>query len=208
MQGYDKISIDRIRLLSPTPPAPDGIAFAERHFTILSRLVKKKNLVRIIQAYWIYASNNLNPRKLLLCGYGEEDELLRQEVRLLDLNDLVSFTGHINQEEVSKVLASSLSLLLVSEEEQYGLVAIEALAMGMPVIYSPNCGSGDDLLRSGINGFLVETDNLEGIAHFMTKISDDELLWRELSTHALESAKFGDVSYFSRGVRKLIEKLE
>lgn len=101
-----------------------------------------------------------------IAGYGDDEVMYRDAVSALELDHLVNFVGNLDEVAVSNILSTTLSLLLISNEEHYGLVVVEALAMGVPVIYSPNCGAGDDILRSGINGFLVEPDNLDGIAFF------------------------------------------
>jgi glycosyltransferase involved in cell wall biosynthesis len=88
--------------------------------------------------------------------------------------------------------------VLPSIEEQFGNVIPEAQAMGLPVILSDNCGGRDLLVRSGVNGFVVESDNPEGLAYFMQLLSEDEGLWRrmcvasQIFVERANSARFAD----------------
>lgn len=201
--GYDTLSIERIRTLAACDPAPVRGQFEQRHFTVVARFVPKKNLPTLLEAYALYVQSVVTPRPLHLCGSGELDVSLREQVSRLKLQDLVIFRGFIQSREIATTLANSLALILVSIEEQFGLVVIEAQAMGVPVIYTPACGARDELLRSGVNGFMVEADNPAGIAYFMKLIASDEPLWRRLAQGALNAAPLGDVARFVRSVEEL-----
>ena len=102
------------------------------------------------------------------------------------------------------MLATTSVLLLPSIEEQFGNVVIEAQAMGLPVIISDNCGAWDHLVRSGVNGFVVEPDNAEGLTYFMKLLSTNEVLWRQMCFEALRFAEFGDVKRFAEGVAHVL----
>jgi glycosyltransferase involved in cell wall biosynthesis len=201
--GYDTLSIARIRKLAAVDPAPNGAPFASRHFTIIARFVPKKNLSTALVAYSLYVQKTKSPRPLHLCGSGELEAALNEQVEVLGLQGLVFFRGFLSAQEIAGTLANTLALLLVSKEEQFGLAVIEAQAMGVPVIYTRACGARDELLRSGVNGFLVEANNPPGIAYFMTLIASDEPLWRKLAKGTLESAYRGDVGRFVEGVEQL-----
>ena len=106
---------------------------------------------------------------------------------------------------VARILATTLALILPSVEEQFGNVVIEAQAMGLPVILSDVCGARDHLIRTGVNGFVIEPDNPLGLSFFMTMLSEDEELWRRMATAAAEGADKGDVRQFSVAVRSFVD---
>jgi len=201
--GYDTLSIQRVRTLAAAEPAPDGSHFEGRHFTAIARFVQKKNISTLLTGYATYVHSVAAPRRLHLCGSGELDGALREQASRLKLQDLVVFRGFIQSREIATTLANTLSLILPSVEEQFGLVVIEAQAMGVPVIYTPACGARDYLLRSGVNGFLVEADNPAGMAFFMRLIASDEALWRRLARGARDTAPLGDVVHFVSSVEQL-----
>lgn len=201
---YDTISIGRIRELSGSEPAPGGFRHGQRDFICVARLVPKKNHETLLRAYARYRQLSDNPRALHLCGDGPERPRLEELCRQLDITEHVHFHGFLQTREVSQLLGRSLASILVSTEEQFGQVIIEAQAMGLPVIVSDNCGARDKHVRSGINGFVVEPHNIDGIARFMAMLSDDEQLWTRLSEAALHDSHAGDVAGFVKSVQLLL----
>jgi L-malate glycosyltransferase len=207
IEGYDTVSIDRVRQQAGMPPAPDGVPFRDRHFTIVARHVAKKNLFMALEAYDLYARASRaageEPRELHLCGAGELEAALKEEAQKRDLAK-VRFLGFISPDAVARELGSSLALILASKEEQWGLVINEALAMGLPVLCAENVGARDALLRTAVNGYLFESDNPVGLSVLMGRLASDEQEWRRMAVASSGLAIKGDVSQFAAGVAKLI----
>lgn len=205
--AYDARSITRIRALAGVAPAPGGIPFAARHFSIVARFIPEKNLANAIEAYRLYCAETDNPRDLHLCGSGALERDLRAIVEAAGLADKVHFRGFLQADEICAALGSTLALLFPSKKDTFGAVVIEALAMGVPVIVSENCGARDSLVRTGVNGFIVEPDNIEGLAIFMRMLATDEALWRRMSAAADKFVWNCDVSEFAASVERLIGEL-
>lgn len=200
-EGYDSISIDRIRRLAGVPPAPDGTPFAERHFTIVARLVGKKNLGLAIDAYRRYRSlAGAAARDLVIFGSGPLEDDLRTRAAGLDG---IRFMGFQQETAIARGLASSLALILPSVEEQWGLVVNEAAAMGVPSLVTDQVGARDSLVRTAVSGFVFEPDNVEGLARVMHRVGADEVEWRRLAEGALAISPAGDAARFAEGVRTL-----
>lgn len=204
---YNTVSLDRIRRQAGVPLAPNGPAFGDRHFTAIARLVPKKNLSMLLSAYALYRQTVGIPRPLHLCGSGPDEAALRQQADDLGLSEYIVFRGWLQDDAISQTLGQTLALLLPSVEEQFGNVVIEAQAMGLPVILSDNCGARDLLVRSGVNGFVIEPDNPRGMAYFMLLLSGDEALWRRMCDEATASAPQGDVERFVEGVEDFLTRM-
>jgi len=202
--NYNAVGVERIRLLAGSPPAPEGHPFAGRHFTMVARFVTKKNHLVAIDAYDAYRRKTEHPRMLHLCGSGPLEGAIRSRVAELGLEQCVRFHGFVQTEEVCKILANTLALLLPSIEEQFGNAVLEAFALGVPAIVGENCGVRDQIVRSGVNGFVIEPDNVEGMAYFMSLLADDEALWRRMSRAAHNWTHLGDASHFAEAVRDVI----
>ncbi len=206
--GYDTLSLDRIRTLAGVPPAPEGPAWAERHFTLIARFVPKKNLFHAIEAYERYRTlAGAEARVLHLCGSGPLEAELRACVAQRGLESHVIFRGFLQEKAIAETLGSTLALLLPSTEEQFGLVVNEALAMGLPVVLSHACGAHDVLVRQGVNGHVVEPDNPEGLARAMLALSTDAAEWRRLSEGARIFQPVADASHFAEAVEKVLASL-
>jgi glycosyltransferase involved in cell wall biosynthesis len=208
--GYDTVSVERVQRMAGAEPAPWGVAHAERHFTIIARFIAKKNITLALEAYAAYLANRSHrrpPRGLHLCGSGELEPALRQKAEELKL-DRVRFRGYLNEEEIARVLGSTLALILPSIEEQHGLVINEALAMGVPVLVSDNCGARDLLVRSGVNGYVFEPDNAAGLANFMATLDRDEAEWRRLSLGTRGFLPAADTGFFVGAVERAVAQFE
>ena len=203
--GYDAIALDRLAQLAELPPAPDGMPHAARHFTAIARFVPQKNLGAAIDAYALYRRTAASPRQFHLCGAGPLEAELKARA---DGIPGIVFRGFLQEAEIAKTLAASLALLLPSLEEPFGLVVNEAIAFGVPVILSENCGARDLIVKSAVNGYLVEPDNVEGMAHFMSWLDRDAGEWRRLSLNARQFRAAADVGNFVRAVGRLVAMLD
>lgn len=202
--AYDTVSIERIRSQADRELAPGGKPHAERDFVVVARFVPKKNIPTAIRAYARF--RELCPdakQRLLLCGSGELEPMIRALIAELGVSG-VELCGFLDTHAVAAVLADAMALILPSIEEQWGLVVNEAVALGLPVICSDNVGARDTLVRSGVNGFVVEPGNHEGLAFYMALLARDPELWRQMSLASHARAPLGDVSEFIRGVSELI----
>jgi glycosyltransferase involved in cell wall biosynthesis len=197
-------SLERVRADAAMPPAPDGTPHDERNFLCVARLVSKKNHPVLLAAYARYVAQAKAPRRLILCGSGPLEADIQAQIAELGLTGLVELRGNLGAAEVARELARGLCLLLPSIEEQYGIVVIEAQAMGLPIILTDACGARDLQVRSGVNGFVVEPANAAGMAYFMHRLAEDEPLWTSMARAALSSAETGDTSRFVGSALRLI----
>lgn len=203
--GYNTVSVDRIGNMSGAPPAPAGTPFEERDFIVVARFVSKKNLSMAIEAFSLWLEMTAHPRDLHLCGSGPLEAELRNQVAQLGIADRVHFHGFVQTEDVSRLLARSLCLILPSIEEQFGNVVIEAQAAGVPSLVSRVAGAADMLIDSGINGFVINPDGSKGCATLMAMLSEDKDRWSRFAIASYNSRHRGDVVQFVSGVRTLSE---
>ncbi len=204
--AYDTVSIERVRSQAARELAPGGKPHAARDFVVVARFVPKKNIPTAIRAYARFRTLCPDaPQRLLLCGSGELEPAIRALIAELGV-DGVELCGFLGDRAVAAVLADAMALILPSIEEQWGLVVNEAVALGIPVLCSDNVGARDTLVRSGVNGFVLEPDNAEGFAACMALLAQDAGLWRRMSLASHALAPLGDVAEFVRGVSELVAK--
>lgn len=206
--GYDTVSLERVQRLAGAEPAPGGTPYAERDFTVIARLVPQKNLDLALDAYAIYRRQcSGRPRRLSLCGAGPLEAALQARVAREGIAG-VRFCGWLDEASIARVLAASLALILPSIEEPFGLVVNEAIALGVPLLVAENCGARDLLVRSGVNGYMIEPDNAKGLAYFMGLFARDEAAWQRLATNTQRFRATADTAYFVAGVAEVLRRLD
>ncbi len=205
LPGYDTVSIERVRSMGGGTLAPDGADFADRNFIFVGRFVDKKNLLELIEGYALYAKSAAQqPRRLVLIGAGDEEPAMRAMAAARGVSELIDFPGFLSADAVAQQLNRGLALVLVSCEEQWGLVVNEALAFGLPAIISGSVGAGDLLVRNLCNGYVVEHGSPQGLAQAMSNLAGDEALWRAMVAASQARAWLGDTERLADAVEALV----
>jgi N-acetyl-alpha-D-glucosaminyl L-malate synthase BshA len=113
------------------------------------------------------------PSRLVLVGDGPERWQAQELARSLGVEDRVFFLGI--QERMETLLPLADLFLLPSEHESFGLVALEAMACGVPVIATSRGGT-NELVEDGVSGFLVDPDDGEAMVATARRVLDDGAL--------------------------------
>lgn len=130
-----------------------------------------------------------NPQtKLMIIGDGEEKEYLQKLTSDLHLNACVSFVGKVPNDEIPKYMKNADLFVLPSLSESFGIVNIEAMASGLPIV-STNVGGLPYLIKDGINGFLVNPRDPAAIAEKSLLILNDMNLKERISQNNLFEAE-------------------
>jgi N-acetyl-alpha-D-glucosaminyl L-malate synthase BshA len=125
------------------------------------------------------------PSRLVFIGDGPDRPEAADEARLQGVTDRVIFLG--KQDSVAEIMACSDLLLLPSQNESFGLVALEAMASGVPVIAS-RAGGLPEVVDDGENGYLAPVGDVEAMADGAIHILRDPDTWRRFSAAAVSSA--------------------
>jgi glycosyltransferase involved in cell wall biosynthesis len=130
-----------------------GLRDEEIIFSTIGRLVKRKNIDDICSV--LSHLKDDYSFKFLIIGDGPEREHLENLKVKLNLDDHVHFLGNVNDEEKFQILDLSDFYLSTALHEGFGLVFLEAMECGLPVVCY-NRGGQNDFLISGKTGYLVE----------------------------------------------------
>ena len=141
----------------------------EKIITHVSNFRKVKRIDDVVMIF--YNIQQEVKAKLIMVGQGPEREMAEELVAELGIEDKVLFLGESN--EIDKVLSLSDLFLLPSENESFGLAALEAMVNGVPVI-STNTGGLPEVNRQAYSGYLSEVGNVEEMAKNAVSILKDE----------------------------------
>ncbi len=126
------------------------------------------------------------PANLVLIGDGPELPTAHEMVRSLGLTDRVYFLGI--QDAMDELLVQTDLLLLPSDHESFGLVALEAMSAGVPVIATDRGGTRE-LIESGTSGFLADPADVEAMAAWGISLLRDPERWEAVSHAARARAR-------------------
>ncbi|WP_353567789.1 glycosyltransferase family 4 protein [Haloferula sargassicola] len=173
----------------------------ERYFLNVGRLVTKKNLGMLLQAFSeILERFPYSDISLVLVGDGPALEALRSDAAALGVpweefgcnseaapSRCIVSLGFLQIEELPSIFAAAEAFVLPSLWEEWGLVINEALACSVPVIVSDRVGCATDLVREGWNGAIFPFDNVEALILEMSKFLSDGAYRAKLSKNCVES---------------------
>ncbi|TQR21227.1 glycosyltransferase [Psychrobacillus vulpis] len=146
-----------------------------RFFT-LGFLTYKKGMDVLLKAFSL-AFNNDPYVELIIGGDGEERLNLEKIARDLNIYEKVVFLGELTRDEVVVQMQDCDSFVLSSRDETFGVVYIEALACGKPIIATKS--GGPDFIVNKKNGFLVEVDDIRGLAFSMVNMKKNRNNFKE-----------------------------
>lgn len=165
--------------------APNG----EKILTHVSNFRKVKRVEDVVKMFDLVRKKI--PSKLFLVGDGPERMNIEILCRSLGNCEDVRFLG--KQDAVEELLAVSDLFILPSETESFGLAALEAMAVEVPVI-SSNAGGIPEINIQGKTGFMSTVGDFEDMAKNAVYILEDEARLKEFKKNALAQAKTFDIS--------------
>ncbi|QRG69941.1 N-acetyl-alpha-D-glucosaminyl L-malate synthase BshA [Brevibacillus choshinensis] len=158
--------------------------FAPKGEKILMHISNFRPVKRVPDVIEIFAKvREEMPSRLILIGEGPEMGLVRKMIAEKDLTGDVCFLG--KQEDVAEVLSLADVMLLPSEKESFGLVALEAMACGVPVVAS-TAGGIPEVVLDGVTGYLRPIGDVEGMAKETIRLLRDQELYDNFSRNSIQ----------------------
>jgi glycosyltransferase involved in cell wall biosynthesis len=138
--------------------------------------------------------------RLVIIGDGPERDNLEDLTDELNLTNKVEFTGMLDSEHMKPYLNESQILVLPSLSEGFSSTLLEAMAAGLPIV-ATNVGGNPEVIKEGVNGYLVEPKNSEQIADRIDWLLGNKDVWSVINENNLR-----DVRNYSW--KNTIDKLE
>jgi len=152
----------------------------------VGNVIPRKGLWTLIQGMVVHIET---PYQLTIAGRSDIDpdytDYLRQYVKMRGLEARVCFKGAVSQQELIELYRNHDVFAMPSKYEGFGIVYLEAMSFGLPVIAS-SAGGAADIVKEGVNGYLAEPGNEVHVAAALRKLRDPGI-YAQISTAALET---------------------
>jgi glycosyltransferase involved in cell wall biosynthesis len=155
--------------------------------TYIGRIKKYKNINKIIDSMPLLIKK-IPELKLIIGGKGDYSDALKEQVKKMDLEKSVEFTGFLSEEEKAKLLGKAWLFVTMAEKEGWGITVIEANAMKTPAIGSDVPGLRDSI-QNGKTGYLVPLNDSKKLADKIETVLKDKNELNRLSENAYTWSK-------------------
>lgn len=169
----------------------------------VGRLVEIKGVT-----YLIEAMSKIDNALLVIVGKGAEEAKLKEQAK--QVNDKIVFWGPKTHDELKEIYASADIFVAPSittndgAKEGFGLVLVEAMASGIPVVASKT-GGIIDIVKDGENGFLVEEKNSDQLAEKIKLLLFDKQIYEKCAYNARITAQKFDYTVVAERYNNLIK---
>lgn len=164
---------------------------ASSHEKILIHISNFRKVKRVNDVVQVFNEvKHQVPSKLLMIGDGPERVEAEQLCRKLNISQDVCFMGKLKS--VEEFLSISDLFLLPSTTESFGLVALEAMASGVPVI-STNSGGISEVNINNMTGYLEEVGNISGMSSKSIYLLSNDNLLNQFKENAFNHSKKFDL---------------
>lgn len=169
----------------------------------VGRLSPEKNWDTLLHAFAKIHHDRANAR-LVLVGDGPARQSLETQAEELGIAQWVTFTGALAFDEVPRYLKAADAFAFASATETQGLVTIEAMAAGLPIV-AVDGGGTRDIVEHGKQGFLVDNDP-DALADGLQRLLSDPEQMKRFSQNALEKASAFDVRALAKQMIAVYEQ--
>lgn len=143
--------------------------------------------------------------KWVVLGEGEDRQMLEEKVKMLDLDKQLLFPG--NASNIDKYYSEAAMFVMTSRFEGLPMTLLETKPYKLPLI-SFNCKTGpSELIKEGVNGFLVSEGNINDMADKIVQLMEDEKLRKQMSKNTVEDMEKFELSQIMEQWNNLISNL-
>jgi glycosyltransferase involved in cell wall biosynthesis len=185
-----------------------GYNISDEDFVVIAsgRYEHIKGFDAIIEAANIVVNEkSLKRVKLVIIGDGKDRRILEDLINKYKLSENIFLTGWIQEDEINRFYQAADIFAHMARWEPFGVVVLEAMANGLPVIGTEETMAAIDRVKEGENGFIIKPEDFRSLAEKIIYIYDNEQLLKNMSVSARETALEWPVD---RGINDLINILK
>jgi glycosyltransferase involved in cell wall biosynthesis len=180
-------------------PAPAGIL----RVLAVSRLIPRKGIDSVIEAVGLAHASEPGI-SLDIVGTGSEERHLRA-LAARCAPEAVRFHGFVDQPRLPDIYRDADVFAFPSRRDQFGVVALEAAAAGLPLLASVHAGATTDLVADGHSGFVIDPDDVCTVADRLLRLARDPDLRLTMGAAARERTSAHEPEVAARGYATAID---
>lgn len=192
------VDLSSFMLKSARPQAGGGFVFVS-----VALFRPEKRLDILLHAFAI-ALEKCPTIKLELVGDGSEREQIALLINELQMSEAVEILGYCDKTEISAIMNECHALVLTSEVETFGVVLVEAMACGLPVI-ATRCGGPEDILTPEI-GFLTPVGDVSQLANVMCRMISEYSRFSPERIRQIAEEKYSEAAY-CKAIQKIYDEI-
>jgi len=169
----------------------------------VGRLASRKGVSRAIESMATLRDEDI---ELLIAGTGRHEKRLKQLAQDYGVAENVTFLGFVLDDELPVVYSAADIFVFPSRYEGFGLVFLEAMACGTPVVGTP-VGGIPDIVEDSRTGFVVD-HSVEDISETLRRCHENPTLLEEMSENAAVKAKTMDWGHVAEQVEAVYERVQ
>ncbi len=152
----------------------------------VSNLIKRKRIDLLIDAFKLVSEQNKNVY-LIIVGDGPERSSLEKQAEVLAINNRILFTGRLERDDIAIEFDRADCFVLPSDLETFGVVYVEAMMKGLPVI-ATRCGGPEEFVKEKV-GMLVDKNDQKALVRAMLDIYNQYNLYdpNEIRKYAIDN---------------------
>lgn len=191
-----EVNAGRDAIIRYAPPGVDAVRFRpavsrdlrpDPYILCVGRLDDpRKNIELLLEAYANLPVELKETARLVLAGWASPGPVFWARVKKLGLSGRVAFVCSPKAEELVRLYQAASVFALSSDEEGLGMVILEAMACGIPVV-STRSGGPDGIIVDGKDGYLVGLDDAKAMADRLARLLSDQALNRRMGEAARET---------------------
>ena len=177
----------------------------DKRLLSVGRLSSEKGYMDLLRIYNSFQKKNKD-WVLDIVGDGVEKSELERYIQDHHLEEKVTLHGFQGKDVIEKIMLSSSIYLMSSYTESFGIVLIEAMSYGIPCIAFDSAEGARDIIKDGVNGYLISNRNDEEMIQKIERLVSDDSLRIKMGKEARSSVKKYTSDVVKEEWFKLLEK--
>jgi len=163
------------------------------YYLVVSRLARAKHIDLVIKA-----CQELD-KPLVIVGKGREENYLKSLI--INHKSNIRFLGEVSDDELPSIYQNAKALVFPSEDEEFGIVPVEAMGYGIPVIALKSGGLPETVIE-GKTGLLFDELSVDSVVSAIKKFEQKSFDKKQIINHAIKFSK----ERFEKEIKEFVKK--